>query len=150
MLLLYTTEKAGSIFIRTDQLDGETDWKLRKAVPFTQKVSSVEALLSLEGTVTAMPPNEQIYDFKGNLTYNESQKEPLSLENMLWQNTVLASQGFAYGLVVYTGSETRSNMSSKKPRSKVGSLDLEINYLAKVLFVLMLFISLLIIVMDGF
>mmetsp|Transcript_12784 Transcript_12784/g.21617 ORF Transcript_12784/g.21617 Transcript_12784/m.21617 type:complete len:406 (+) Transcript_12784:1219-2436(+) len=41
-------------------------------------------------------------------------------------------------------------MSAKKPRSKVGSLDWEINYLAKVLFVVMLVISLLIIVMDGF
>ena len=35
LLLLYTTEKAGSVFIRTDQLDGETDWKHRKAVPVT-------------------------------------------------------------------------------------------------------------------
>jgi phospholipid-translocating ATPase len=55
-----------------------------------------------------------------------------------------------FGLVLYTGSETRSNMSAKKPRSKVGSLDWEINYLAKVLFCVMLVISLLIIVMDGF
>ena len=36
LLLLYTTEKSGSVFIRTDQLDGETDWKLRKAVTATQ------------------------------------------------------------------------------------------------------------------
>jgi phospholipid-translocating ATPase len=41
-------------------------------------------------------------------------------------------------------------MSAKKPRSKVGSLDHEINTLAKVLFVGMLFLSLAIICMDGF
>ena len=35
LVLLQTTEKSGSVFIRTDQLDGETDWKLRKAVGFT-------------------------------------------------------------------------------------------------------------------
>ena len=35
LVLLYTTEKAGTVFIRTDQLDGETDWKLRRAVNFT-------------------------------------------------------------------------------------------------------------------
>ena len=30
MVMLYTTEESsGTIFIRTDQLDGETDWKLR-------------------------------------------------------------------------------------------------------------------------
>ncbi len=33
MVLLRTTEKSGACFIRTDQLDGETDWKLRHAVP---------------------------------------------------------------------------------------------------------------------
>lgn len=36
MLLIYTSEKSGSVFLRTDQLDGETDWKLRKAVATTQ------------------------------------------------------------------------------------------------------------------
>jgi magnesium-transporting ATPase (P-type) len=31
MIFLRTTEKSGASFIRTDQLDGETDWKLRYA-----------------------------------------------------------------------------------------------------------------------
>jgi len=38
----------------------------------------------------------------------------------MWQNTVLASPGYVLGLALYTGKETRSNMSSKKPRSKNG------------------------------
>lgn len=77
-------------------------------------------------------------------------REPLALEHTMWQNTVLASQGVAYGLVLYTGRETRSNMSQKNPRSKVGSLDLEINYIAKILFILMIILALLIIFMDGY
>jgi len=36
---MQTTDKAGTIFIRTDQLDGETDWKLRKAVAGTQSLN---------------------------------------------------------------------------------------------------------------
>ena len=40
MILLRTTEKNGSCFVRTDQLDGETDWKLRVAVPSTQTLPS--------------------------------------------------------------------------------------------------------------
>ena len=39
VILLRTTERAGSCFIRTDQLDGETDWKLRLAVGTTQKLA---------------------------------------------------------------------------------------------------------------
>ena len=41
-------------------------------------------------------------------------------------------------------------MSSKKPRSKVGALDSEINFLSKILFGFMIFISSLIIVNEGF
>ena len=29
----------GTCFVRTDQLDGETDWKMRVAVPQTQELS---------------------------------------------------------------------------------------------------------------
>ena len=38
IVLLKTSEKSGTCFIRTDQLDGETDWKLRVAVPTTQNL----------------------------------------------------------------------------------------------------------------
>jgi magnesium-transporting ATPase (P-type) len=57
--------------------------------------------------------------------------EPLSAENVLWSNTVLAA-GSAVGFIVYTGSETRAVMNTSHPETKVGLLDLEINRLAKV------------------
>lgn len=65
MLLLHTTEKSGSVFIRTDQLDGETDWKLRKALTFTQNINNPVELVQIEGQFVALPPNDKIYDFKG-------------------------------------------------------------------------------------
>lgn len=65
LLLLYTTESSGSIFLRTDQLDGETDWKHRKAVPKTQHTKNISDLIDLKDYVVALPPNEEIYDFKG-------------------------------------------------------------------------------------
>lgn len=46
LVLLYTTEKSGSVFIRTDQLDGETDWKLRKAVAFTQQIQPSSKIIT--------------------------------------------------------------------------------------------------------
>ena len=57
--------------------------------------------------------------------------EPLTAENMLWANTVLAA-GSAIGFVVYTGAETRAVMNTSHPKTKVGLLDIEINRLAKV------------------
>lgn len=110
-------------------------------------------MLNLIGYVIADAPSQEIYDFKGyyqQYENNPNEREPLSLENTMWQNTVLASQGYVLGLVLYTGYETRTNMSARKPRSKIGALDLEINFLAKILFALMLVLSLVIIIMDGF
>ena len=46
-ILLRTTEVTASSFIRTDQLDGETDWKLRSALPYTQSLPSDSDLLSV-------------------------------------------------------------------------------------------------------
>lgn len=40
MVFVRTTEKQGACFIRTDQLDGETDWKLKLAVQNTQRLIS--------------------------------------------------------------------------------------------------------------
>jgi phospholipid-translocating ATPase len=66
-VLLYTTEKTGTVFIRTDQLDGETDWKLRKSIQITQHASTKLSARS-DWSVVANPPNDQIYDFKGYFT----------------------------------------------------------------------------------
>lgn len=56
MVILSTNQEDGTVFIRTDQLDGETDWKLRKAVNFTHnylKNNSQNSLLGLLATVNA-------------------------------------------------------------------------------------------------
>jgi len=45
MILLHTSDESGSVFIRTDQLDGETDWKLRKAVVPTQRIIDQKILV---------------------------------------------------------------------------------------------------------
>ena len=50
-ILLRTTEPNGACFIRTDQLDGETDWKLRIAVPTSQKFLTDIAILDIPATV---------------------------------------------------------------------------------------------------
>ena len=42
LILLRTTEKSGTCFVRTDQLDGETDWKLRVAAPTCQALATNE------------------------------------------------------------------------------------------------------------
>ena len=102
----------------------------------------------------ANPPNDQIYDFKGFFTTNEDEdddtsKVSLSLENTLWQNTVLASSGYVLALVIYTGKETRSEMNGQANTTKTGKIDLEINRLSKFLCIFMVGMSFCIVLLDG-
>ena len=56
LVLLRTSDLSGTCFIRTDQLDGETDWKLRAAVPTCQKLHSDTDLLTLDAEIYGMDP----------------------------------------------------------------------------------------------
>lgn len=80
----------------------------------------------------------------------EPQQEALSLENTMWANTVLASQGHVLAMIVYTGKETRAHMNSRDQTTKVGKLDHEINKMSKFLFIFMLVLSFCIIALSGF
>lgn len=151
IVCLYTTEKGGAAYIRTDQLDGETDWKVRRSVIGIQNemfdYRDIGNFYHCE--VKCEAPSNKIYDFNGTFIYpsragdhiDREIQEPLTLDNTMWADTVLASQGFILGLVVYTGRETRSQMNQKKPRSKMCLLDIEVNRLSKVLFTLMVMLS---------
>src|SRR5258708_24396583 len=51
LILLRTSDSSGTCFIRADQLDDETYWKLRVAVPTTQKLPSDHELLNLDAEI---------------------------------------------------------------------------------------------------
>ncbi len=62
MVILSTSEHSGSIFIKTDQLDGETDWKVRRAVRSTHQVLFQNNLASVqEAYINYAPACDDIY-----------------------------------------------------------------------------------------
>jgi phospholipid-translocating ATPase len=86
----------------------------------------------------ADPPIKDIHTFYGVLNLrstepgvSEETSTPLSVDNVLWANTVLAA-GSAIGLVVYTGKETRAVLNTSEPETKMGTLENEVNKMAKV------------------
>uniref|UniRef100_A0A1B6E947 Phospholipid-transporting ATPase n=1 Tax=Clastoptera arizonana TaxID=38151 RepID=A0A1B6E947_9HEMI len=150
LVLLRTTERSGACFVRTDQLDGETDWKLRLAVPHTQKLENDFKLFDIQATLFVEKPQRDIHSFIGTFTRHDGGgEESLNVENTLWANCVVAS-GSALGAVVYTGCETRSVMNNSTPRSKVGLIDMEINQLTKILFLAVVGLAFVMMCLKGF
>ena len=133
-------------FIRTDQLDGETDWKLRKALGTTQKLTITE-ITNIDGYIEYQAPSKLIYNFEGVFEYKRNEdniiREPLSLENTMWMSTVLASKKI-FGMIIYTGNETRARMNSSVPKIKIGKIDDELNIINVYLFIIMSIMALII------
>jgi phospholipid-translocating ATPase len=156
---------SGETFIRTDQLDGETDWKLRLASPLTQNLPT-EELVRLR--VTGGKPDKKVNEFIGKVEllrtrqdaiihnasrdYEEanSKSAALSIDNTAWANTVIASQATTLAVIMYTGPQTRSALSTAPSRSKTGLLEYEINSLTKILCALTLGLSVLLVALEGF
>ncbi|KAG1772204.1 hypothetical protein EV702DRAFT_1201595 [Suillus placidus] len=146
MVLLRTRNASGTCCIRTDQLDGETHWKLCVAVPATQKLTDDRELLDLDAEIYANAPIKDIHTFIGTFTIHMPHAhsvddvpmvqvftvEPLSVENVLWSNAVLAA-GSAVGF-----------------NTKFGLLDLEIDRIAQILCVVTLMLSLGLVALNGF
>jgi phospholipid-translocating ATPase len=143
-------DNTAETFIRTDQLDGETDWKLRFASPVSQSIDSAD-LRRL--TITAGPPEKSIHDFVGRIEIpsdSETISAPLTVDNTAWSGTVIASSAITLGVVIYTGAHTRQALSTAPTRSKVGLLEYEINSLTKILCALTFALSIILVGLEGF
>ncbi|KAI0525724.1 phospholipid-translocating P-type ATPase [Xylaria bambusicola] len=149
---------SGETFIRTDQLDGETDWKLRVASALTQSLPLHEFG---RVRVTGGKPDKKVNEFIGTIEIvpnplssedmaDTSKTAPLSIDNTAWANTIIASQATTMAVVVYTGRQTRSALSTAPSRSKTGLLEYEINSLTKILCALTLALSIILVALEGF
>lgn len=165
---------ATDTFIRTDQLDGETDWKLRLPSALSQSLSFND-FTRLK--ITASPPDRRVNEFVGTIELSpptgfydthvdknaprspnagqrnnedETNSAPLTIDNTAWANTVLASNTVTYAAIIYTGSQTRAALSTSPSRSKVGLLEYEINNLTKILCVVTLLLSIVLVALEGF
>jgi phospholipid-translocating ATPase len=160
-----STGPSGEAFIRTDQLDGETDWKLRLSSPLTQNLHVGEytrlrvvagkpdkKVNEFYGTVELQPKRQRQYDPHDDeqSPSEEVQSAPLSIDNTIWANTVVASSCSLLAVVVYTGPQTRQALSTSPSRSKTGLLELEINALTKWLCVFTLSLSFILVALAGF
>ena len=162
----------GEAFIRTDQLDGETDWKLRLASPLAQTLRTSEYVRlristgkpdkkvhDFAGTIELLPRSANAYDPHMNkaeqnaasaLPETRNSASPLTIDNTAWANTVLASKTTVHAVVVYTGAQTRAALSTSPSRSKTGLLEHEINSLTKILCILTALLSFALVALEGF
>lgn len=111
-------------------LDGETNLKIRSALAATANLVEPAQVAGLSGHLETELPNRQLYEFAGNLQLAGEGGQPLSLSatQLLLRGARLRNTTWVYGLVVYTGHESKLLMNSTKTPLKRSTIDIVTNY----------------------
>lgn len=119
-VVLSSSDPNGNAYIQTTNLDGESNLKVRTALSQTKDLNSDALIGEFKGTVECAAPNEHIYQFDSQLRLEPGGTPvlPLSASQLLLQATHVRNIDWLYGLVVYTGNETKFGKNKKTPPTK--------------------------------
>ena len=110
LILLASSEPEGLCYIETANLDGETNLKIKQALPETAHLVSQGELSRLGGRIRSEQPNSSLYTYEGTLTVSTGGGEKeLSLQpdQLLLRGATLRNTPWIHGVVVFTGHETK-------------------------------------------
>ena len=146
LLIIAVAEKEGQpargqCFVETKQLDGETNLKLRVAMPNTfDKVTDEAKLKAMKGQIKMEHPNNVIDNFEGRIDMGKFGVEVAQPMNVALRGCVLRNTEWIIGIVVNTGHDTKVMMSSRETEPKTSVLDkLVSTQIGRIIMLLMLF-----------
>ncbi|KAH0481634.1 MAG: hypothetical protein KVP17_003764 [Porospora cf. gigantea B] len=134
----------GRCFVKTDQLDGETDWKLKTPIRVVQQLP-VDVLLASRLIVETSSPesNFRRLEARFGLTSEVIQhSEGVVLDNILWAGSTIAGGAPVLLWTLYTGRERRQQLNPAPQSAKVGSFECQLNRISKRLFLLLFVLAL--------
>lgn len=110
IVLMASSEPEGLCYIETANLDGETNLKIKQAIPETSYLLNPNDLGRLTGKVRSEQPNNSLYTYEATLTaglQSGSKELPLAPDQLLLRGATLRNTPWIHGVVVFTGHETK-------------------------------------------
>jgi magnesium-transporting ATPase (P-type) len=106
LVLLNSSQQDGCCWIQTQNVDGETNLKVKRKVDALEGSSSI-----FSGTLECTPPSREIDEFHGYILQENGQQIPVANTSLLLRGCTLANTEHIKGLVVYTGHKTKLMMN---------------------------------------
>ncbi|PWN51558.1 putative P-type ATPase [Violaceomyces palustris] len=151
LVLLSSSEPEGLCYVETANLDGETNLKIKQASPDTSKLTTPTGASALRGQLVSEQPNNSLYTFDATLHIQLSstpgfsgtpmKKSPLAPEQLLLRGAQLRNTPWVYGLVVFTGHETKLMRNATAAPIKRTAVERQVNVQILLLFILLLALS---------
>nr|CAI5828683.1 unnamed protein product [Callosobruchus analis] len=146
VVLISSSEPQGMCFIETSNLDGETNLKIRQALPVTSNTTTIHGLIGMSGTIECAAPSKLLYEFNGLIRLRSKPvPEPLGSDQLLLRGSILRNTSWVFGVVVYIGQDTKIMQNTTKAPLKRSSVDkltnIQILLLFGVLFIMCLICS---------
>ncbi|RFU34933.1 hypothetical protein B7463_g1346, partial [Scytalidium lignicola] len=136
IVLLASSEPEGLCYIETANLDGETNLKIKQAIPETCVMVSPSELSRLGGRIRSEQPNSSLYTYEGTLTMaaGGGEKElPLQPDQLLLRGATLRNTPWIHGVVVFTGHETKLMRNATATPIKRTAVERQLNILVLLL-----------------
>lgn len=144
LVLLASSEPEGLSYVETANLDGETNLKIKQAIPETSTLVSSSELSRLGGRIRSEQPNSSLYTYEATLTMQAGggEKElPLNPEQLLLRGATLRNTLWIHGVVVFTGHETKLMRNATAAPIKRTKVERQLNMLVLVLVGMLLCLS---------
>ncbi|KAG1057500.1 hypothetical protein G6F43_000671 [Rhizopus delemar] len=128
LILISSSEPEGLCYIETSNLDGEVNLKIKQALPETASILNSVDMAQMQGIIKSEQPNNRLYNYDGVLTTSisndmgKSKDYPLDPTQLLLRGAQLRNTLWIYGIVVFTGHETKLMLNSSKKPSKVSNV----------------------------
>ncbi|XP_042883208.1 probable phospholipid-transporting ATPase IA isoform X4 [Penaeus japonicus] len=150
LIILASSEPQALCYVETANLDGETNLKIRQGLQETAHLLEARDLMNLSGKIECEAPNRFLYQFTGNLKMTSRQAVPLSPDQVLLRGAKLQNTNWVFGLVVYTGHETKlmKNSATSAPLKR-STVDKQTNNLIILLFFLLIVLCLIMAVCNS-
>ncbi|KAH6575423.1 hypothetical protein BASA62_001894 [Batrachochytrium salamandrivorans] len=126
LVLLSSSEPDSLCYIETSNLDGETNLKIRQGLPETMNFLTPDDVASMEGVIKSELPNNSLYTFEGTLRLREKEI-PLNPDQLLLRGAMLRNTRWIYGIVVFTGHESKLMKNATATPIKRTHLDKLVN-----------------------
>ncbi|KAI7901882.1 uncharacterized protein BX663DRAFT_487164 [Cokeromyces recurvatus] len=130
IVILSTSEKDNLCYVETQNLDGETNLKVRQGLKATSELRSVHDCERAFFYFESEPPHANLYQYNGvmrwdieqpdedNNSVSHQKTEAVTYNNLLLRGCVLRNTKWAIGIVIFTGNETKIMLNSGKTPSK--------------------------------